>query len=636
MVNIFSGVRASMRLDGTASDDAALRREVELARIRIALKASPRILVSGIVGVLIVLLSASYDQALGSFTFQPLHVLWASACMLFLGNGVYLRRRYSAGPQSDELAVRTVRQVAVNAMVIGIVWGSTAWIIIPAPSFQQDAIVLVSICMVLTGAAGSQAVYGPLVRSFAITFTTVFAIGLISHGDPIYALLGMGYFAYCAATLHYCKNQEQAISTAIELSMRNEQLMRLQVVQRQEAEDARSRAEVARGDAESALVLAEKADRSRISFIAAVSHDLRQPMHALVQYVGHLKRLPIERQAAATIEKIDKSVEAMEDLMNAVLDFSKITMGSIKPRMESFDIAALMRDIDTQMRPMAQSKQLRLQVQAAPGYVYSDRVLLERIIRNIAQNAIRYTETGMVRIRARRHAETTRIVVADSGIGILPSEKEKIFDEYYQVQSVARDRSKGLGLGLAIVRDLSALLGHHIRFKSIHGQGSSFAITVGNTVPPVVISTPLQRGWQPRSDDYVRGAVVVLVDDDALARDGLEMTLTDFGCNVISAASGQAALEKLRHAGTAPQMIVSDYRLAGGENGVNVIASIRRLCDNVFGTQSELPAIVISGDTSPSEMGHVLGAELEMIHKPVSTERLYEAMNSRLLKLMHT
>jgi len=636
MVNLFAGALRKARPPISASDAADLHREVELARIRIALKASPRILVSGIVGVLIVLLSASYDKALGSFTFAPLHVMWAAACVFFLANGVYLRQRYSAGPQTDALAVRTVKQVAVNAMLIGVVWGSTAWIIIPAPSFQQDAIVLVSICMVLTGAAGSQAVYGPLVRSFALTFTTVFAVGLISHGDAIYALLGMGYFAYCAATLHYCKNQEQAISTAIELSMRNEQLMKLQVLQRQEAEDARSRAEVARGDAEAALVLAERADRSRIGFIAAVSHDLRQPMHALVQYVGHLKRLPIDRQAASTVEKIDKSVEAMEDLMNAVLDFSKISMGSIKPRMESFDIALLMRDIDTQMRPMAQAKNLRLLLSAASSYVYSDRVLLERIIRNIAQNAIRYTESGTVRLRARRHGEITRIVVADSGIGIGAGDKEKIFDEYYQVQNVARDRSKGLGLGLAIVRDLSALLGHNIRFKSIHGKGSSFAISVGNSVPPVVISTPLQRGWQPRSDDYVRGAVVVLVDDDALARDGLEMTLTDFGCNVISAASGQAALEKLRQAEAPPQMIVSDYRLAGGENGVTVIASIRRLCDAIFCTQAELPAIVISGDTSPSEMGHVLGAELEMIHKPVSTERLYEAMNSRLLKLMHS
>ncbi|HSI59652.1 MAG TPA: ATP-binding protein [Ideonella sp.] len=635
MVKIFRGLRLNPHAGHPWTEDSALRTEVELAKIRIALKASPRILISGILGVLIVLLSASYDPTLGGFVFNWTKVAWASTCVLFLANGVYLRLRFSAGPQSDEVAMRTVKKVALNAMLIGIVWGSTSWLIIPAQSFQQDAIVLVSICMVLTGAAGSQAVYGPLVRSFAVTFTTIFAVGLISHGDVIYALLGMGYFAYCAATLHYCKNQEQAISTAIELSMRNEQLMKLQVVQRQQAEDAMVKAENARGDAEAALALAEKADRSKISFIAAVSHDLRQPMHALVQYVGHLKRLASDEQVTATVEKIDKSVEAMEDLMNAVLDFSKISMGSIKPRMDSFDIAALVRDIETQMKPMAQSKGLRLQVSAPPGYVYSDRVLLERIVRNITQNAVRYTETGTVRIRASRHAQFTRILVSDSGIGIHDHEKEKIFEEYYQVENVARDRSKGLGLGLAIVRDLSALLRHRISFKSIHGKGSTFAIAVTNTEPPVVISTPVQRSWQPRADDYVRGATVVLVDDDALARDGLEMTLKDFGCKVISAASGPAALEKLRTAPSAPQIVVSDYRLADGENGVAVIAGIRQLCHSLYGLENQLPAIVISGDTSPSEMRHVLEAELEMIHKPVSTERLYEAMNTRLLKLMH-
>ena len=637
MVDLFPGEQAGRHIDGDVAHAAALSHRVELTKMRIALRASPRILISGMVGVLVVLLSVSWRPGTPSFDVDPWHLAWAVATLLSLANGVFLRARFASAPDpSDALAQRTVRWVTWNAMLIGCMWGATGWLMIPSPSFQQDAVVLVAICMVLTGGAGSQAVYGPLVRRFAITFTSVFALGLFSHGDLLYSMLGLCYLAYCVATLHYSSNQERAIAKAVELSLRNEQLVDQKTQQRHEAEEAKLAAEQARADAEAALALAERADRAKSSFIAAVSHDLRQPMHALVQYVEHLKHLSDEPALMNTVEKIDQSIGAMEDLMNAVLDFSKISMGSIKPRQESFDIALLMRDVDTQMRPLAQSKGLRLQMQVATGYVYSDRVLLERIVRNITQNAIRYTASGTVQLRVSRQGDRTRILVSDSGIGIRAEDKVRIFEEYFQVNNAARDRSKGLGLGLAIVRDLSTLLEHRVRIKSLPGKGSTFAVELPSSVPPVDISSVhAPRSWRRQGEDYVRGAAVLVVDDDALARDGLDITLQDFGCRVITAASGPEALALLRKADFLPQFLVSDYRLADGENGVDVIRRLRTLNDELCGERVDLPAIVISGDTSPVEMEHVLAAELEMLHKPVSIDRLYEAMNAGLRKRMH-
>jgi two-component system, sensor histidine kinase len=259
--------------------------------------------------------------------------------------------------------------------------------------------------------------------------------------------------------------------------------------------------------------------------------------------------------------------------------------------------------------------------------VLSDAVLLERVVRNIAQNAVRYTESGSVTIRATQRGHIIRILVSDSGIGIPASEKQRIFEEYYQVNNQARDRRKGLGLGLAIVRELAELLAIRIRLKTVAGHGSTFVIDVRRADGPPVAAASVS---EPPSIDYVKGAFVVLIDDDPMARDGVATTLKDFGCRVLAVASGVDALHALVDAEFPPQVIVADYRLEGGQTGLDAIAMVVENQVALCGESFRLPALLISGDTSPQELKRVFDAGYHMLHKPVSIELLHRELNSVL------
>jgi CheY-like chemotaxis protein len=230
-------------------------------------------------------------------------------------------------------------------------------------------------------------------------------------------------------------------------------------------------------------------------------------------------------------------------------------------------------------------------------------------------------------IRAALRGDTVRVLVADSGIGIPGSEKQRVFDEYYQVDNRARDRRKGLGLGLAIVRDLARLLNLRIRLKSRPGVGSTFVVEIPRAQPQAIIEDPPPA----RADrDFVRGAFVVLIDDDPLALEGLGTTLKDLGCRVLAASSGAEAMHALAQAEFAPQIILSDYRLAGDENGLAAIGMIIENQRALYGESFPLAALVMSGDTSPEELERVARAGYPMLHKPVGARRLHQALNAAL------
>ena len=220
-----------------------------------------------------------------------------------------------------------------------------------------------------------------------------------------------------------------------------------------------------------------------------------------------------------------------------------------------------------------------------------------------------------------------RILVSDSGIGIPQSERQRIFEPYYQVDNQARDRRKGLGLGLAIVRELADLLGVRIRLKTTSGHGSTFALDLRRADgPPPAKPAALAAA----SQDCVRGALIVLIDDDPMARDGITTTLKDFGCRVLAVPSADEALHALAGAEFTPQAIVADYRLEGGQTGLDAIAQVLANQRALFGDAFQLPALLISGDTSPEELQRVADAGFNMLHKPVAIELLHRELNAVL------
>lgn len=618
ILNPFRFVRTDAAVKRTES--AEISRRIVATKIRSAMSVSPRNSVAGFAGVAIGLLGMSQTGQGWQFPADWPLLIWAAITSLTLSVNIVLAIRFNRAGHSDEAAIAAALPKVLVLVMTGACWGSSSWLLLPGATLEQDTFLLAGIALVLMGGAGAQAVYRPLVLASSLSLSLVFVTGLLRLADPIHILLAIGFAVYTALVLAYTRSQEVAVTTAIELGLENQELL----TQRTEQERA---ARFARSVAEQAQERAEKADRSKTNFIAATSHDLRQPMHALVQYVEHLRLTCSDPLSGPTIARIEDSISAMANLLDAVLDFTKISMGAINPDIRVFSVDHLLRSIDSQIRPVAQAKGLTFRVESDGGYFESDEILLERIIRNVGQNAVRYTECGDVVIRARLRGSIVRVLVSDSGIGVPADEQRRIFEEYYQVDNRARDRRKGLGLGLAIVRDLAHLLGLKVRLKSAPGRGSSFAIEVprAHSVAPVIDPTE-----HTDMVDFVRGAFVVLIDDDPLALDALTTTLKDFGCRVLAATSGNEALRRLSESEFAPQMVVSDYRLAESENGLQVIAMLIENLRALYGESFLLPALLITGDTSPEELDRVVKAGHPILHKPFGARRLFDILNAAL------
>jgi CheY-like chemotaxis protein len=289
----------------------------------------------------------------------------------------------------------------------------------------------------------------------------------------------------------------------------------------------------------------------------------------------------------------------------------------------------MLEQLDVQLRPLATSKGLHFVVGKCDALIRSDDVLLERILRNLTLNAIRYTQTGRVLIRCRRKRKRwAEFQVWDTGIGIPREELSKIYDPFYQVANEARDRRKGLGVGLAIARQLCDILGHDIRVRSVVGKGTVFVVRVPVSTESVS-EIAGARSEEMDERDYVKGAFVILIDDDKLSREASEHTLKEFGCRVLCASSGLDAVAKLQNQEFAPNIIVADYRMEGA-NGLEAIKMVSDNLNELFGEEFTVPALVVSGDTSPEELRRVTESGYPMLHKPVAVTTMRCEMNRQL------
>ncbi|NMG53506.1 response regulator [Aromatoleum aromaticum] len=358
---------------------------------------------------------------------------------------------------------------------------------------------------------------------------------------------------------------------------------------------------------------AERATLSKSRFLAAASHDLRQPMHALGLFIAELSQHTHAPASRRLVERIAASAEAMENL----LDISKLDAGVLEPHISVFPLQPILDRIAAEQRPRLGTKDLLLRTRPTPLWVESDPVLFERIIGNLVSNAVRYTRKGHILVACRRRGERVRIEVRDNGVGIAAEAHEIIFQEFIQLDNPARSRDKGLGLGLAIVRRLTDLLGHRLAVRSRPGRGSVFAIEVP-VAQPVEYAEPGETCRQPGD---LAGIRVALVDDDPLAQSGMRSLLTSWGCEVTAGSDIESVLETLARSGHEPQLIISDYRLHGNSNGIDAIRVTRaRYGEN-------LPAALISGDTAPETLRLAQGESLALLHKPVRPARLRALLN---------
>lgn len=365
------------------------------------------------------------------------------------------------------------------------------------------------------------------------------------------------------------------------------------------------------------------ANAAKSRFLAMASHDLRQPLHALGLFIAQL-RMPLRSgERTRTIELVDATRKEMDEMLNSLLDMSKLDAGILVPTITEFPIARLLQKIETTFDQATREAGLRLRVRRSDARVRSDAMLLERILLNLVSNAVRYTLRGGIIVGCRRRGQMLRIEVWDSGPGIPEDQKQNIFGEFFQLAARDRNRYGSMGLGLAIVDRLRLLLNHPIDLASTVGRGSRFAILVpmadecDTSAEPVDSPHPVVFA--------VEGKVVLVIADAPIVQEGTGGLLGRWGYTVLTTGSDEAALNRFAERQQRPDLIISDYHLANGNTGIRAIEGINA----AFG--SSIPAILISGDTAPEPAREVKDRGYILLHKPVDPMRLRAVMHELLM-----
>lgn len=392
--------------------------------------------------------------------------------------------------------------------------------------------------------------------------------------------------------------------------------------------------QAARDEAERARGVAEQADLAKSRFLAAASHDLRQPMQSLFLFADSLKAHISDPEGVDKLLHLRRGLDALKVLLDGLLDISRLDADAVEPTIEDVPLDPLLDQVGSAYAKVAAAKGLSFETHACGGTVRTDRTLLSRILNNLLENAVHYTETGRIRIDCRRTGGTVRIEVQDTGMGIPPDHMEDIWKEFHQVGNPERDRNQGLGLGLAIVDRLARLLGHRVDVRSALGRGSVFSIELPAgapvEIPAAAPAAPAGPAAAPPPVSALPTApaggrrFAVLVDDDAIVLLGLQSILRDWGYDVLAAGSTEQALERLGTAGRKPDIVVADYRLRGGRVGTEAILRIRGL----FG--SDIPGVILTGETGPECVQDAAAYGFSVAHKPITSHQLSLAVEKLL------
>jgi signal transduction histidine kinase len=364
----------------------------------------------------------------------------------------------------------------------------------------------------------------------------------------------------------------------------------------------------------SQIDVAARANQEKTRFLASAAHDLRQPLHALGMFCAALKQRMQDTPERPLVQNMMNAIESLEDSFGAMLDISRLDAGVVQAAPQTFPIRDLFRRLYQQFGGDAEARNLNLRFRATRRIVRSDPLLLERVLANLVQNALRYTRQGGVLVAARRHPRGIGLEVWDTGLGIPDDKKEMIFREFYQIDNPERDRGRGLGMGLAIVQRLCNLLDHPLELRSTVGRGTLFRLVVP-AGDANAIDTPASEAdtLPPRKEGTV---TILLIDDERAIREATRELLRPLHVEVIVAATITEAVQLAKDAGERIDMILSDWRLRGQENGVEAVRAVRAVCGEAT------PAVLITGDTSPDLLKLAHESGLVVLHKPLQPRQL--------------
>ena len=367
---------------------------------------------------------------------------------------------------------------------------------------------------------------------------------------------------------------------------------------------------------------AQRADQEKSRFLTIASHDLRQPVHALGLFAATLDKRLQGSPDEHLVRNMIRSIDGLDRSFNAMLDISRLDAGTIEPNVQHFPLRDLFRRLHMHFAGQAEMRGLGLRFSPGGKAVSSDPQLLERILGNLVQNAIKYTEQGGVVVVARSTRTRINVEIWDTGIGIHAGELPRVFDEFYQVGRGERARSRGLGMGLAIVKRLARLLGHELTVASRPGKGTLFRIGIALSDLPEIQDATAAADTLPMP--LAQSRTVLILDDEEAIREGLSLLLEEWGYDAIAAGSIAEAERAVFKLDAPPDLILSDLHLGDGPDGLAAIAAIRQQCGH------DVAAIVITGDTSHGEMMRVTESGHPVLFKPVQPRKLYNVLRGLL------
>ena len=585
-------------MPATTSSADAVRIESEL--VRLLYRQTPTVLST------IVIVGAITTWGLWGTVDAGALGLWCAVLFAYTAlRALLLRIVWRQAGGRYEAMLRCARIYAATSVVSGLMWGWLAFAFIPAGT--ADAIVLITLVLagMIAGARASLSPYLPAHWSYTFGAFLPLIGAYLLRGERIYIAMASMCTVYVIAMLSLSRISHRLLRESFALRVQN-----LALIQQLTAEKEK----------------ADEANRAKSHFLAAASHDLRQPAHALRLFVSSLGALA-ERGVAVEagrlngiVVKMQASLRGLSRLLNGLLDISRLDAGVVKPELHPLPLQRVFDAMRANFAEQARQKNLALDVRATDLWVSSDRVLLEQILSNLLSNAVRYTAAGGVVLRARRCAAHVELQVWDTGTGIPNGQREAIFREYYQIGNPQRDPEQGLGIGLSIVRRAAALLGAEIRLRSRVGRGSIFSLRVPAAAPaaPAEVDTAAPA-------TSARGARVLALDDDRAVLDALAELLGAWGHRLLVASRSADAVALARSGSV--QLVIADYRLAEPITGAQALQQILSVCP-----PSTVGAI-ITGDTSPERIREAVASGYTLLHKPIEPAALRKLIDSTVTSL---
>jgi signal transduction histidine kinase len=497
--------------------------------------------------------------------------------------------------------LRWGRYWSVGSTLAGALWGLAALVMYPS-SAPHEALLIVCLFGVVLGGLNLTAVYRSSFYGFALPALVPLIVRVALVGDQVHLYTALVMAVVLGFILAFGHQLNDVLTRSLAMRYENVDLI---------AElKGKSRA------ADEARAAAETANRAKSQLLAAASHDLRQPLHALGLYAAALAARAEDASWRPLIGSLRRAVAALESQFEQLLDLSRLEAGALTPTPARVALAPLLQHVAAEQWPHADAKGLALRVADTRLAVYSDPALLERIVRNLVANAIRYSEHGGVLLGARRRGTHVAIDVIDTGVGIAREDHARIFEEFVQVRTTKSSRAHaGMGLGLAIVRRLAALIGHRVELASRVGRGSRFRILApfaesafARRARPLAHRAPAgDRGGSAA----LAGSLVAVVDDDPAAVDAMTVLFETWGARVAGGGDVDTLLDALGAVEGYPDLVVADLRLGAGASGIEVV---RKLRDELGIT---VPALLVSGDLGPAAERDARAAGLLLLDKPV-------------------